>query len=34
MLKRSSAVSASVQNVENWILLKKAKDKQDKNNGY
>lgn len=34
MLKRSSAVSAPVQNGEDWILLKKVKGKQDKNNGY
>lgn len=34
MLKRSSSVSALVQNGEDCIFLKKAKDKQDKNNSH
>lgn len=32
--ERSSAVSAFVQNGEDWILLKKAKGIQNKNNAY
>lgn len=33
-VETSSAVSAPVHNGEDWILLKKVKGKQDKNNGY